>query len=210
MTAAKIVILLVQSSVFLTVLSLGLQATWQDDTYLFRRPGLLLRSLLAMNVIMPVIASVLARAFHINPAVKVALILLAVSPVPPILPQQQLKAGGTWSYICGLLVSTALLSIILVPLTMEIIGAVFARDVSISPAAVAKVVLTSVLLPIALGLWARARLPRFADRWGTLIGTVATVLLIVSVVPLFLVAGRAMISLIGNGTLLAIAAFVVA
>src|SRR5262245_11143764 len=119
MTAAKIVILLLQTSIFLTVFSLGLQATWQDATFLFRRRGLLLRSLLAMNIAMPVVAAVIAGAFHINPAVKVALIVLAVSPVPPVLPLQLLKLGGTWSYVCGLLVAAALFSIILAPLTME-------------------------------------------------------------------------------------------
>jgi bile acid:Na+ symporter, BASS family len=210
MTAAKIVIFLLQASIFLTVVAIGLEATWQDVTSLFRRPGLLVRSLVAMNIAMPVIAVLMAGLFHINPAVKVALIVLAVSPVPPILPRQQTKLGGSWSYVCGLLAASALLSIILVPLTMEIISVIFAREASIHPLAVAKVVLTSVLLPLGLGVWLNVRIPKFAERWRKTIGAVASILLAVSVISLLLVAGRESLSLIGNGTVLAIAFFVAA
>lgn len=44
----------------LLVFGLGLHATPQDATSLLRRPGLLFRSLLAMNIVVPLFAAVLA------------------------------------------------------------------------------------------------------------------------------------------------------
>lgn len=210
MTAEKIVILLLKSSIFLTVFSLGLQATWQDAISLFRRPGLLFRSILSMNIAMPIIAVTLGGMYRINPAVKVALILLAVSPVPPLLPRQQLKLGGSSSYVCGLLVAAALFSIVLVPLTVAVLGVIYSRDVGISPGAVAKVVLPTILVPISVGLFVHARMPAFADRWAKPMGTAALILLVLCALPLLFVEGKPMIELIGNGTILVIAAFVVA
>jgi bile acid:Na+ symporter, BASS family len=210
MTAAKIVILLLKGSIFLTVFSLGLQSTWQDATSLFRQPGLLFRSVLSMNIAMPIIAVVLGGIFGINPAVKAALILLAVSPVPPVLPRQQVKLGGIWSFVCGLLVAEALFAIVLVPLTVAVLGAIYSRDVSIGPGPVAKVVLQTILVPIALGLLVRARAPAFADRWAKPIGTAAFILLVLCVIPLLIVEGKTILTLIGNGTILVIAAFVAA
>lgn len=69
MTAAKVVILLLQASIFLTVFSLGLRATFQDAVWLLQRPRLLLRSLVAMNAIMPLFAaqSLLAAVFQLYP-----------------------------------------------------------------------------------------------------------------------------------------------
>jgi bile acid:Na+ symporter, BASS family len=209
MGLARIAVLTLQASIFLLVFSLGLQATWQDATSLFRRPAMLARSLLSMNLIMPVFAAVLARAFHLPPAVKIALVLLAVSPVPPILPQKQLKVGGTSPYVHGLLTEMSLLSIVVAPIAIEVLGRIFGQNVHIGPEAVAKVVVKTILLPLGLGILAHSRWPGFAQKVSRPLGRFANLFLIVAVLPLLLFAGRIMIGLIGNGTLLAMIAFCV-
>ena len=73
MTAAEVVRLALRTSIFLIVFSLGLRATRADVLYLLSRPGRLARSLLAMNVIMPLVAVGLSLAFNLHPAVKTAL-----------------------------------------------------------------------------------------------------------------------------------------
>ena len=208
MTATKVVILLLQASIFLTVFSLGLRATFQDASWLLQRPRLLLRSLVAMNVIMPLFAAFLAAAFHLHPAVEAALVLLAVSPVPPILPWQQLKLGGSSAYVMGLLVTTSLLAIVQVPLTIKFLGAIFKVDVGIEPASVAKVVIITVLLPVTLGIVVHARAPGLAQRGGPVLAKVAFATLVLAAAPLLFVEWRFMLVLIGNGTLASIVAFV--
>jgi len=208
MTAAKAVVFLLQGSIFLTVFSWGLQATFRDATSLLRNPKLLLRSLVAMNVVMPLFAALLAAIFRLYPAVEAALILLAVSPVPPLLPRQQLKLGGSTSYVWGLLVTTALLSIISVPLTIALLSAIFKVKLGVQPVSVMKVVVATILLPLALGMLVRTRAPAFARRRGPALEKVALAILVLAVVPLVIVAARPMLDLIGNGTLASLAAFV--
>ena len=86
---------------------------------MFRRPGDLVRALLAMNVLMPLFAVVLVSIFDLTPAVKTALLALSVSPIPPLLPNRVVKAGGHDSYAIGLFIVVGLLAIIFVPLAME-------------------------------------------------------------------------------------------
>lgn len=74
---------MILSGVSLIVFAFGLKATWRDAASLFRRPGPLLRSLFAMYVVMPLFAAALVAAFPLTPAVKIALLLLSVSPVFP-------------------------------------------------------------------------------------------------------------------------------
>jgi BASS family bile acid:Na+ symporter len=157
---------------------------------------------------MPLFAAFLAAVFHLHPAVKAALVLLAVSPVPPVLPRQQLKVGGSSSYVLGLLVTSALLSIVLVPVTIKLLATVFQVDVSISPASDAKVVGTTVLLPLALGMVVRAQAPELAQRSAPDLGKLATAILVLAAAPLLVVGWRSMLELIGNGTLVAIVAFI--
>lgn len=59
MTLTSLIPLLVKLSIMLSVIAIGLRATLADTTYLFSRPALLVRALIAMNVIMPAFAVVM-------------------------------------------------------------------------------------------------------------------------------------------------------
>src|ERR1051325_2472887 len=82
MNLAALISLGLKVSIVLLVFGLGLRVNAQDTIYLLRRTGLLWRSLLAMNVVMPLVAVALVAAFDLHPAVKLALVALSVSPVP--------------------------------------------------------------------------------------------------------------------------------
>ena len=158
-----------------------------------------------MNVTMPLFAAI----FELHPAVKIALLVLSVSPVPPILPKKEIKAGGGSSYPFGLLVAAALFAIVVVPISVELLGRAFARTVQVAPATVAQLVLKTVFIPLAAGIAVRYFAPAFAERIAKPVSLVAMVLLVVSALPIVFTAWPAITSLIGNGTILAIAAFVV-
>src|SRR4051812_12475683 len=121
MSLQTLIPIVLKASVLLIVFAIGLRASLQDATYLFRRPGELVRALLAMNVLMPLFAVSLVYMFDLNPAVKIALVALSVSPIPPLFPNRMVKAGCTDSYAIGLLIAVGLLATIFVPLALEII-----------------------------------------------------------------------------------------
>ena len=122
MDVQKLIIIGLAVSALLNLFSIGLKASIQDATYLFRRPGELFRAILAMNVLMPVFAITLNTIFDFDPAVKIALVALSVSPIPPPVPAKMVKSGGTGSYSIGLHIAIGSLAIIFVPLAMKIIG----------------------------------------------------------------------------------------
>ena len=93
MNLATLIPIVLKTSIILNVFILGFNARPQDAAYLFHRPGKIMRSLLSMNVVMPLFAAGVVAAFELHPAVKIALVTLAVSPVPPMLPKKSLKAG---------------------------------------------------------------------------------------------------------------------
>ncbi len=205
----RIAVIILQLTVELVVFSLGLEATLADATSLFRRPVLLFRSLLSMNVVMPAFAAALAAMFDLKPAVKIALIFLAVSPVPPVLPVQQLRLSGRLNYIHGLLFFAALISIVAVPLTIELLGRAFGQDVHISPATVAKAMGISVLAPLAAGMLAHRLAPNWAQKTAPILSKAALALLLAAAAVVLVVSFPAIVTMIGDGTVLAIAAFVV-
>lgn len=126
MSLATLIPLLLKFSIMLSVFDIGLKATFSDAFCLFRRPGQLVRALLAMNVLMPLFALLLGLTFQLNPPIKIALLALSVSPIPPILPNKALKAGGREDYTIGLLTAISILSVVVIPVTMELVERIVA------------------------------------------------------------------------------------
>jgi BASS family bile acid:Na+ symporter len=113
MTPAQLIVLAIQVSADLIVTSVALNARFSDLASLWQQPGLLARSLLSMYVVMPTLAVCVAPFLHLNPVVEIALIALAIAPVPPLLPRRQIhRSGGARSYTAGLLTATVLVSMV--------------------------------------------------------------------------------------------------
>jgi BASS family bile acid:Na+ symporter len=209
MDLEQFIMLAIKASIMLLVFGLGLHASPRDATFLFRHPRLLARSLLSMNIIMPLFAVVVARMFDLHSAVEIAIVALALAPVPPILPSKQEKAGGAASYAIGLLVAAGLFAIVLVPAGVELMGKIFAQELHMTARAVAVIVLLTILAPLTAGLIVNRLAPAFAARIARPVSLFATALLVVAALPVIVAAWPAVISMIGNGTLLTLAIFAV-
>ena len=207
MDPTTLIVLAVKFSIMLNVLALGLRATLKDATSVLRSPRDLGRAFLSMNVLLPIAAVLLVRAFDLDPAVKIALVALSVSPVPPILPRKAIKAGGSQSYTIGLLTAMAMLAIVTIPLAMEVLQRVFDLPLDMPVASVALIVLMTVLLPLAVGIAFRAALPQAAKRLASIVNVAGGILLLAGALVILFAMRQALASLIGNGTLAAFAAW---
>jgi BASS family bile acid:Na+ symporter len=161
-----------------------------------------------MNLLMPLFAVTLALMFNLNPAVKIALVALSVSPIPPVLPIKLMKAGGTKSHSIGLLVAMGLLAIIFVPVVMEILEQVFGIPLQMTMASIAVLILIMVLLPMILGVAVRSFVPGLAERQAKPISQVGSVGLLACAGLILFAAAPQVLTLLGTGTILALAAFV--
>ena len=167
MDLKQIVMLAVQVSILSTVFGFGLNATRQDLLYLLRQPGLLVRSLLAVFVFLPIVVVGLALAFDFPQSVKIVLVALALSPVPPILPRKETGAGGDTSYALGLMAVLSIVSIVAVPLGLKFLQLVFGGEFGMPPGTIASVVVTGTILPLLAGMAVRSFLPALAARLGS-------------------------------------------
>lgn len=148
------------------VFALGLNARASDVTFLWRQPGLLLRSLIAMVVAVPVAAVLLLLASGLDQPVAIGILAMAVSPGAPLAPQKAIKLSGRLSYVYSLLVTVTLLAMVTIPLTLSILHRLFTAEVEslVVPRDVARIALIKLLLPLGLGIAVRRWLPTLADR----------------------------------------------
>ncbi|MBA2963794.1 MULTISPECIES: Na+-dependent transporter [Ramlibacter] len=212
MTLAQLIPLAISFSMAGLLLAIALETSFTDLVYLLRRPSLLLRSVLAMNVIMPLFAIALALVFlqELERAVVVSLVAMSLGPVPPILPGKGLKAGGPRSYTMGLVFLSAALSIVLVPAMVALLGYALHKPVRISTATIAGIVGTWMLLPLLLGAALRHVAPSFAQRAARPLTIASNLLLLLACIPVVVQAGPKMLELVGNFTVVAVIVFTLA
>lgn len=212
MTLAQLIPLAVSFSMAGLLLSVALETRFTDLLYLLQRPALLLRSVLAMNVFMPLFAIAMGLVFieQLEHATVVSLMAMSLGPVPPILPGKELKAGGPRSYTMGLVFLSAALSIVLVPAMVQLLGYVFDKPVRISMGDIARIVATWMLLPLVLGAGIRYAVPRFAQRASRPLSIASGGLLVLACIPVLLQVWPRMLDLVGHFTLVAVIVFTLA
>jgi BASS family bile acid:Na+ symporter len=210
MTIEAAIKLLLLASIVGNVLALALKARAVETLYLFQEWRLGLRAFVAMFVVVPAVAIAIAWFFELLPAVKIALIALAFSPVPPLLPRKQIKAGGSGSYITGLLVAASLLALIVTPLGFALAGHIFGVSVHIDTLRIARTLAIGIGMPLVLGLIAHRLFGEHVTRYSNVVARLSSILLLVCVATLLIGLAPALWAVMGNGTLVAMIAMILA
>jgi BASS family bile acid:Na+ symporter len=203
----QLIPLIIKISLVGLISAIGMEATTAELFSLFRRPLQLFKAVMAVNVIVPVAAAllVLGGLFPLTPVVRMGIMVMAVSPMPPFVPGRVLKTGAEKTYCMGLYGALVLLSVLIVPVTVDIVSRAAGVPEALPPLAVAGNVATTVVLPLLLGMGLRRLAPGLAGRLSPILSKLAMVLLLVALVPLVIATWPGIQALIGNGTLLAMA-----
>jgi BASS family bile acid:Na+ symporter len=200
---------LLKLCVTVLIFAIGLGSSLGDLTYLWRRPALLLRSVLAMYVMVPLAAFAFARFLPLAPGVKAALLVLAASAGAPLLPRKLSKLGGG-AYPFSLVVLSSLLAIVLVPAWVELLARYFDRDIELTSRTVAIVIGQAFLAPLVAGMALRTLNPAFFERTSDLLMKGAALVLAVAGLLLLVANWRLLLQLQSPGMLALVSFMVVA
>jgi BASS family bile acid:Na+ symporter len=154
----------------LAAFTTGLQAprAGQGEERLWRRPGQLLRDLLAVLILVPLWAVLLVLIVPASPIVRggllIAVLAVGIGPVAGM--KRMGKASPHAHEALDLNLVVLVLSMVFVPVAFALVALVFHRDLHVGVWAVAKVVLGRALLPLLLGVGAARLFPRAASAAG--------------------------------------------
>jgi BASS family bile acid:Na+ symporter len=178
--------ILLKVSIAVLIACVGAGTSPAELTYLWRRPGLLLRSLAAMYLLVPVAAFGLVLIMPIERGVKAAMLVLAVSAGAPLLPRR-LKKLNSQQYIFSLLITSSLVAIVAVPVWAALLDAYFDVTVELSASTVVSDIAKTFLLPIMIGMGARVIFPAWSERLSDRLLMIAGVVLAASAILLLVV-----------------------
>ncbi|MEB3324896.1 MAG: hypothetical protein VKM17_06115 [Cyanobacteriota bacterium] len=198
-TIFKVVLLL---GVVLLVMAIGIRTRLERPLLLLRRPALALRAMVAMYVALPAFVLLLVWLMPLREGVGAVLLGFAVSPVLPPWAKKGVAVGGQDDYVIGLQVLSSVVALLVVPLMILIGDKVFGVQTRLAPLAVEQVLLVTVAAPLALGLGLARLWPGTAPRLAALADRVGGVVLLLGAGVLLLLRGRAILEVLGQGTLL--------
>ena len=203
-TVLKLVLLL---GVVMLVVAIGIRARLEQPLLLLRSPALALRAMVAMYVALPAFVLVLVWLMPLQAGVGAVLLGFAVSPVLPPWAKKGAAVGGQSDYVIGLQVLSSIVAVLVVPFMIWIVYRMFGVATNLDPLAVEMVLLITVAAPLALGM-GLARLYPGAARLADRADRVGGVVLLLGAVVLLIVNGRAILGVIGQGTLIATVAVI--
>jgi BASS family bile acid:Na+ symporter len=184
--------------VALIVFTIGLDAASRRGAALWRRPGLLARSLVAVLVAVPLLTAVLVREVALPPAVGAGLLLVVVA-VGPVLAVKRLKGvPADLDFAIGFSVVLLVIGVIWVPVVAKVFAAIFQPAVDVPVAIAAEVLLPTQLLPLVLGIALGHLAPTFATRVERPLRRVTNAVFLACVVAIAVALARPALSLGGR------------
>jgi BASS family bile acid:Na+ symporter len=195
----KLVLLL---GVVLLVVAIGIRAPLKQPLLLLRRPGLGLRAMLAMYVLLPAFVLLLVWLLPLRQGVGAVLLGVAISPVLPPWARKGTALGGQGDYVIGLQIASSLIALLGVPLLIVIVRGLFGVETFLEPLAVERVLLITVAVPLVLGMGIARLWPGAAPRLAGVADRAGGMALLTGAVVLLLVQGPSIVAVIGQGTLL--------
>jgi BASS family bile acid:Na+ symporter len=194
--------------IVLLVVAIGIRARLVHPQLLLRNPQLALRAVVAMYVVLPAFVLALVWLLPLQTGVGAVLLGFAVSPVLPPWASKGAAAGGNIDYVIRLELLSTVVALLVAPLMAWLAGRIFGMAIPFDPVAMAMVLLVTVVAPLAIGMGINRFQPGPAPRLADLADRAGGLLLLLGVVVLLIVEGRAIIGAFGQFTLVAVLAVI--
>jgi BASS family bile acid:Na+ symporter len=195
-----------------SMLAVGLGYTFRDVFTPLRNWPAVVRALIANFVMVPLVATMLTRAFDLDPATGLAFDLLASAAGAASLIKLTRAARGDGARSAAMLLLLVPATVVYMPLAVPAMLAhpewSGVQHASVSAAAIAKPLVLDLLIPLGFGLYLRSHGVRWAGRLQRLLGSVSSVALVALVGAAVSLHAEKLASLLGTGAIVAIALFI--
>jgi BASS family bile acid:Na+ symporter len=182
-----------------SMLGMGLGLTVKEIIAPLRNLRLVILSLLANFVLMPAAAVGLAKLLRLDEALGIGLLLLGAAAGAPFLPLLAQIAKSNLAFAVGLMVLLMVITVGYLPVVLPLL----LPGVEVNPVKIARSLVLLMLLPLAVALWVKAKLPAFAARIKPALNKTSTWSLVVLIVLLFAVNFKNVLAVFGTGGILA-------
>jgi len=188
-----------------SMLSMGLSLTMQQILAPLRNGRLVILALVLNFIVVPALAFGLAKTVLANQQdLGTGMILLGTAAGAPFLPKLTQVAKGNIAFAVGLMVLLMIVTIIYMPLVLPLL----LTGVSVNPLQIATTLVVLMLIPLAIGLFMKARYASAAAGLQPVMAQASNYSIILVLVLMLVLNFSNVISVIGTGGILALVIFI--
>lgn len=189
-----------------SMLAMGLSLTMRQIREPLRDTRIVLVTLVINFVAIPLLAGAIQAAATLDDDLYTGLILVATAAGAPFLPKLAQAAEGDVALSVGVMVLLMVLTVVYMPIVLPLI----LTGVDVDVVAIARSLIVGMLLPLALGLFVKARYPGVADGLQPHMAQASTLAVLFLLVGGIILNWSQMVGLVGTGGLLVAIVFVLA
>lgn len=189
-----------------SMLAMGLSLTMRQIREPLRDTRIVLVTLVINFVAIPLLAGAIQAAATLDDDLFTGLILVATAAGAPFLPKLAQAAEGDVALSVGVMVLLMVLTVVYMPIVLPLI----LTGVDVDVVAIARSLIVGMLLPLALGLFVKARYPGVADGLQPHMAQASTLAVLFLLVGGIILNWSQMVGLVGTGGLLVAIVFVLA
>jgi predicted Na+-dependent transporter len=177
------------------MLAMGLSLTIAQIVAPLRNARLVILALLANFVLVPLLAYLIGLIIPLGDGLRVGLILVSTAAGAPFLPKLAQAARGNMALSVGLMVLLMVVTVLYMPLVLPLL----IRGVTVDPWDIARSLIVLMLIPLAVGLFTKARYAPTAGQLQPHMAQASTFALALLLVAGLLSNLSAMLAIIGTG-----------
>ena len=191
--------------VITSMLAMGLSLTVAQIIAPLRNARLVILALVANFVVVPIVAYLILLVIPLEQGLATGLIILATAAGAPFLPKLVQVAKGDVALSVGLMVLLMVVTTIYMPIVLPLL----LQGVQINPLDIARSLVVMMLIPLAAGLFVKARYETAAESLFPHMNQASSLAMVLLLVSGLAVNLSSIIGVIGTGGILAIVIFLV-
>lgn len=177
-----------QLTIFLLMLSLGLEEGFKNLSLLWRRKSLLIRCLIASFIVVPLSAMLILRIVPMDTSSRIALGAMAICPGAPLTYKKLTTMKSSTAMAGSFQVTTSLFAILVVPIWVTIFYGIYPNQATVRVSDVFQQVMTVQFMPILLGLAINQWFPSLAENLLEPVSKISSIMFLGFVIVLLVVA----------------------
>lgn len=193
-------LILILSMLLDTGLSLTIQQLWEP----FRNIRLILQSLLANFILVPLFVYLLLQVIPLSEPFRIGFTIMAVAGGPPVLPKLAQLVNGNIAYAAGLMMLMICVTAFYMPFALSIA----LQNIQVNPWQILKPLVTLMLIPLAIGLLIRAKNETMAATIQPWMRQISSAGLILGLSTSLIIQFSSLIEMVKTGAILVIIGFI--
>jgi BASS family bile acid:Na+ symporter len=186
-----------------SMLAMGLSLTIKQIVDPLRNVRVVILALLANFVLVPALAYLITVVIPLDDGLATGLIIVGAAAGAPFLPKLAQAAKGNAAFSVGLMTLLMIATVIYLPTMLPVL----LPGASVNPWDIAKSLIVTMLLPLGIGLFIKARYEETAEHLQPTMAQISNQAIVLMLVTMLVLQFSSIIGTIGTGGIIAVLIF---